>query len=182
MKIEKSPMKYVLILAATATLILIGLTPKLMNHTILNAQQYNITPYNTIYMYIIESPPVTSFSAYNPNIFHGGIATYGMYYDFLASLNITSNTMVPDLADWWNITVLPNGTLEVLLNLRHTGWSDGTPVTCNDVYATNLFLGLFEVMFKVDDMASNVTIINSTTCAFLGTFKLNRLIGNFSIT
>ncbi|WP_349681924.1 ABC transporter substrate-binding protein, partial [Caldivirga sp. UBA161] len=152
--------RYVIILALTAALILL-LTPKSISHGILNAQQYNITPYNTIYMYIIESPPVTSFSAYNPNIFHGGIATYGLYYDFLASLNITSNTMVPDLADWWNITVLPNGTLEVLLHIRHTGWSDGTPVTCQDVYATNLFLGL------VDDMAGNVTIINSTTCAFL---------------
>ena len=128
---------------------------------VLMAQQYNITPYNTIYMFIIESPPITSFSAYNPNIFHGGIATYGLYYDFLASLNITANTMVPDLADWWNMTVLPNGTLEVLVHLRHTGWSDGYPVNCSDVYATNLLLGL------VDDMAGNVTIINATTCAFM---------------
>jgi Bacterial extracellular solute-binding proteins, family 5 Middle. len=131
------------------------------SEVVLRAQQYNITPYNTLYMFIIESPPITSMSVYNPNIFHGGLATYGLVQDFLASLNITSNTMVPDLAGWWNWTVLPNGTLEVLFNLRHTGWNNGELVTCNDVYATNLMLGL------VDDMAGNLTIINDTTCAFM---------------
>lgn len=47
MKMGKSLIRYVIILALTAALILL-LTPKSISHGILNAQQYNITPYNTI--------------------------------------------------------------------------------------------------------------------------------------
>lgn len=36
------------------------------SEVVLRAQQYNITPYNTLYMFIIESPPITSMSVYNP--------------------------------------------------------------------------------------------------------------------
>jgi peptide/nickel transport system substrate-binding protein len=93
-----------LILGISAVMLVIVLVSYLTivnpidSEVVLRAQQYNITPYNTLYMFIIESPPITSMSVYNPNIFHGGLATYGLVQDFLASLNITSNTMVPDLA------------------------------------------------------------------------------------
>ncbi|ABW02318.1 ABC transporter substrate-binding protein [Caldivirga maquilingensis] len=125
------------------------------------AQTYNITPYNTIYMFVTRSPPATGWSTYNPNIFQGGIWWYGVYQQFLAAVNITTGEFVPLLADNWTMTVLPNGTLEVLVHLRHSGWDNGIPVTCWDVWATNMLLGL------VSAMVGNVTVFNNYTCAFM---------------
>ncbi|MFP3239479.1 MAG: ABC transporter substrate-binding protein [Caldivirga sp.] len=125
---------------------------------VVKAQQYNITPYNTLYVFTIRSPPLTSMSLYNPNIFHGGIAWYGVVQSHVAAANFTTGEEVPILAKNWTLQVLPNGSLAIFITLRHSGMSNGQPVTCWDVLANNIVNGL------IHNMWGNVSIINNYTC------------------
>ena len=159
-KLKDEKIIYLTILLVVAVLLTMGFIVK-HRVGVVNAQQYNITPYNTVYMYVVKSPPVTGWSEYNPNVFQGGIWWYGVYQQFLAAVNITTGKFTPLLAENWSMIELPNGTLEVLIHLRHSGWDNGIPVTCWDVYATNMLLGL------VSAMVGNVTIFNNYTCAFM---------------
>ncbi|KUO86391.1 MAG: hypothetical protein AT709_02375, partial [Caldivirga sp. MG_3] len=125
---------------------------------VVKAQQYNITPYNTLYVFTIRSPPLTSMSLYNPNIFHGGIAWYGVVQSHVAAANFTTGEEIPILAENWTLQVLPNGSLAIFITLRHSGMSNGQPVTCWDVLTNNIANGL------IHNMWGNVSIINNYTC------------------
>ncbi|WP_291764442.1 ABC transporter substrate-binding protein, partial [Caldivirga sp. UBA161] len=153
------------VLVITTVVLVVGLVGQVdFRHTtvgpIINAQQYNITPYNTIYVFTIRSPPLTSMSLYNPNIFHGGIAWYGVVQSHVAAINYTTGEEVPILAENWTLQELPNGTLAIYITLRHSGMSNGQPVTCWDLLANNIANGL------IHNMWGNVSIVNNYTCIF----------------
>ncbi|WP_291999137.1 ABC transporter substrate-binding protein [Caldivirga sp.] len=149
---------------AAAVIILVGLAVVQLGlrstGPVVNAQQYNITPYNTLYVFAIMSPPLTSISLYNPNIFHGGIAWYGVVQSHVAAINYTTGEEIPILAKNWTLQVLPNGSLAIYITLRHSGMSNGQPITCWDLLANNIANGL------IHNMWGNVSIINNYTCVF----------------
>lgn len=123
-----------------------------------------MTPYNTLYSAVVVSVPLTSNSSFNPNVFASTWShQYGLNYAYLAMYNLSSGTWIPDLAYNWtiqyNITVgNMSGWAKITVYLRHSGWSNGQPFTCWDLYALNLIQALFY------DAIGNVTMINNYTC------------------
>ncbi len=133
-----------------------------------------MTPQNTLYTAIITSQPLLSNESYNPNVFSPSWKQYGLTYAYLALYNMSSGTWIPDLAKNWTIQWITSGPLagwvNITIYLRKSGWSDGTPYTCWDVWAQNLIQALFF------DALGNVTIINNYTCSILvppNTFPVN---------
>lgn len=129
-----------------------------------------MTPYNTLYSAVIVSTVMTSNSSFNPNIFTtSGIWThqYGLNYAYLALYNMSGGPYpedwIPDLAYNWtiqyNLTIgNMSGWAKITVYLRHSGWSNGQPFTCWDLYATNLIQAL------IYDALGNVTVVNNYTC------------------
>jgi peptide/nickel transport system substrate-binding protein len=133
-----------------------------------------MTPQNTLYTAIITSTPLLSNESYNPNVFSPSWKQYGLTYAYLAMYNLSNGEWIPDLADNWTIQWITSGPLagwvNITIHLRKSGWSDGTPFTCWDVWAQNLVQALFF------DALGNVTVINNYTCSILappGSFPVN---------
>jgi peptide/nickel transport system substrate-binding protein len=154
---------WVVSIAAAALLLVYTVMPL---HSQASSGLPPMTPYNTLYSAVVVSTPMTSNSSYNPNIFTtSGIWThqYGLNYAYLAMYNLSSGTWIPDLAYNWtiqyNLTVgNMSGWAKITVYLRHSGWSNGQPFTCWDLYATNLIQAL------IYDALGNVTWVNNYTC------------------
>jgi len=122
-----------------------------------------MSPNNTLYTAIITTVPLTGNSSFNPNVFANTWShQYGLNYAYLTLYNASSGGWIPDLAQNWTMQYITNGSLagwaKITIYLRNSGWSNGQPYTCYDIYAQNIIQSLFY------DALGNVTIVNNSTC------------------